>query len=212
MMTINSLATEIQACRLCRDAPIFPPILPHEPRPVAVLSSTAPIVICGQAPGNKVNQTGIPFNDPSGDRLRQWLGVSRDVFYNPDYFSIIPMGFCFPGYDKHGGDLPPRKECRQIWHDRVFASMPQLRVVLTIGHYAQAYHLKRLGMKPHSSVTETVAHWRDYLHSNSLKEKLIPLPHPSWRNSGWLKRNPWFETELLPSLRQLVHSHLPNQQ
>ena len=174
--------------------------LPDEPNPVCVLSSTARIVICGQAPGIRVHNTGLPFNDPSGVRLRDWLGVDRETFYDPDKFAIVPMGFCFPGYDAHGSDLPPRRECRETWHDRVFRSMPQIELVLTIGQYAQAYHLAS-GRR--ASVTETVLNWRDYFEPAS-GPSILPLPHPSWRNSSWLKKNPWFAQDVLPLLREKV--------
>jgi uracil-DNA glycosylase len=198
----SRLRDEISQCRLCRLAPRYGGPLPHEPNPVCVMSRTARIAICGQAPGIRVHNTSLPFNDPSGDRLRQWLGVTREEFYDPARFAIIPMGFCFPGYDAHGGDLPPRRECRETWHDRVFAEMPQLRLIIAIGQYAQAYHM---GSRRKASMTETVLHWRDALYSPDENGRIVlPLPHPSWRNSGWLKRNPWFDRELVPELQRLV--------
>ena len=140
------------------------------------------------------------FNDPSGDRLRDWMAIDRDTFYDTSRVAIVPMGFCFPGHDKNKGDLPPRPECRQSWHDRIFALMPQLEVILTIGAYAHAYHLPRLGQayKRATPMTQTVANWPEYVTG---VPKVFVLPHPSWRNTGWLKKNPWFETELLPVLR-----------
>jgi uracil-DNA glycosylase len=197
---LDTLSSEIRACRICRDAPRYGVPLPDEPNPVCVLSATARIVICGQAPGIRVYNTGLPFNDPSGVRLREWLGVDRETFYDPDKFAIVPMGFCFPGYDAHGSDLPPRRECRETWHDRVFRSMPQLELVLTIGQYAQAYHL---GRRRRTSVTETVLNWRDYFEPE-LGLSILPLPHPSWRNSSWLKKNPWFAQDVLPLLQEKV--------
>ncbi|NTS31580.1 uracil-DNA glycosylase family protein [Phyllobacterium sp. BT25] len=197
---LGALSAEIKTCRICRDAPRYGPALPHEPNPVCILSSTARIAICGQAPGIRVHNSGIPFNDPSGDRLREWLGVDRTTFYDPGKFAIVPMGFCFPGYDAHGSDLPPRRECRETWHERVFRSMPQLELILTIGQYAQAYHLRdrrRRGM------TATVLNWQDYFVA-STSPAILPLPHPSWRNSGWLKKNPWFADNVLPALREKV--------
>lgn len=191
---IESLAASIAACRLCRDTAAKP--LPHEPRPVTVLSATARILIAGQAPGLRVHETGIPFNDASGNRLRDWLGVSREQFYDPGNFAILPMGFCFPGYDAHGSDLPPRKECAPAWRRRALEAMPQIGLVLAVGGYAQRYHLGP-AMKP--SMTDTVRDWRSHLLHG-----VIPLPHPSWRNTGWLRKNPWFETELLPELRSKV--------
>lgn len=191
---IDRLAAEIAGCRICRDAASKP--LPHEPRPVAVLSATARILIAGQAPGLRVHETGIPFNDASGDRLRQWLAVDRQQFYDPAKFAMLPMGFCFPGYDAHGSDLPPRKECAPLWRVRAVALMPQVRLVLAVGGYAQSWHL---GSGAAKSMTDTVRNWRAHLETG-----VLPLPHPSWRNTGWLKKNPWFEAELLPELRAQV--------
>lgn len=203
MESITELSRTISQCRICRDEPQYLPPLPVEPHPVCIVSSTARIGICGQAPGIRVHNTGIPFNDPSGDRLRQWLGVTRDEFYDANKFAVVPMGFCFPGYDAHGSDLPPRRECRHIWHDRVFAAMPQLEFIIVIGQYAQAYHMKD---RRHKSLTETVMNWRDILATPLPNGKIIlPVPHPSWRNSAWLKRNPWFEHDLLPELQRRVH-------
>ena len=144
-----------------------------------------------------MHETGIPFNDRSGDRLRDWLGVSRDEFYDPARFAILPMGFCFPGQDAKGGDLPPRRECAPAWRADLLAQMPQIGLVLAIGLYAQAWHL---GPARRPGLTETVANWRDYLYPPS-GTAILPLPHPSWRNTGWLKRNSWFADELLPDLR-----------
>jgi uracil-DNA glycosylase len=195
---IASLRTAIAACRLCRDAPAGGPAkrLPHEPRPVAVLSQTARILIAGQAPGLRVHQSGLPFDDASGDRLRDWLGVDRAQFYDPAHFAIVPMGFCFPGYDAKGSDLPPRRECAPLWRRGVLAAMPQIRLVLAVGGYAQAWHL---GLPSSTPMTRTVADWRRHLDAG-----ILPLPHPSWRNTGWLKKNPWFAEELLPVLRARV--------
>lgn len=202
MENLQSLRKAIAACRICRDAPMFQPPLPHEPNPVCVLSESAHIAICGQAPGIRVHNTSLPFNDPSGDRLRQWLGTTREEFYDANRLAIVPMGFCFPGHDKHGGDLPPRRECRRVWHDRIFASMPQLKLILVIGQYALAYHL------PHyrgTSLSAMVEKWRQFMEVPDAHGRIVlPLPHPSWRNSAWLKRNPWFETELLPELRAKI--------
>lgn len=203
---IHELAKEISACRICYDTPLFFPRLPHEPRPVAYLSATARIVIAGQAPGLRVHKTGIPFNDPSGDRLRQWLGVSRECFYDKSKFAIIPMGFCFPGYSKTKSDLPPRKECRLTWHDRIFKEMPQIELVIAIGGYAQKYHISNFQKK---SVTKTVRNWKNILSKPQAGGYyVLPLPHPSWRNTHWIKINPWFESELLPTLKALVESYL----
>ncbi len=205
---IKQISQEITACRLCHDNPRYPPAMAMPPRPVCTISASAPIAICGQAPGMRVYNTGIAFNDPSGDRLRQWLNVSRESFYNPDHFAIIPMGFCFPGYDKNGGDLPPRRECKEIWHDQIFPLMPQIKLVIVIGQYAQSYHL---GKRRQKTLTETVLHWRDFFEAPDENDRrILPLPHPSWRNTGWLKRNPWFEHDLLPELQKLTASLLLN--
>lgn len=195
---LAGLRSAIAACRICRDAPAGGEAraLPHEPRPVAILSSTAPVLIAGQAPGLRVHRSGLPFDDPSGERLRQWMGVDRAAFYDPDRFAIVPMGFCFPGYDADGHDLPPRRECAPHWRAKVIAAMPQIRLVLAIGLAAQTWHLVS---NRERTMTETVKAFRTHLARG-----VIPLPHPSWRNSGWLKRNPWFETDLLPVLREQV--------
>jgi uracil-DNA glycosylase len=199
---LDSLRAAIRICRLCRDAPARGPqhCLPHEPRPVAVLSRTARILIAGQAPGLRVHESGLPFNDASGDRLRSWLGVGREEFYDPDRFAIVPMGFCFPGYDDKGSDLPPRRECAPLWRQPVMDAMPQIELILTIGQYAQAWHL---GARRKKDMTETVRDWREYYFVNQAP-RILPLPHPSWRNTGWLRRNPWFEADVLPVLKQDV--------
>jgi uracil-DNA glycosylase len=196
-----ALRAAIAACRVCRDAPVkADDVLPHEPRPVVVVSPTARILIAGQAPGLRVHESGLPFNDASGDRLRTWLGVDRAAFYDPGRFAIVPMGLCFPGYDAHGSDLPPRRECAPLWRARIMAVMPQVELVLAIGQYAQAWHL---GAARAGSMTETVREWRRHLGRN-VGPAVLPLPHPSWRNTGWLKRNPWFEEEILPELQGWV--------
>ncbi|MCF6368396.1 uracil-DNA glycosylase family protein [Rhizobium halophilum] len=201
---LGNLRAAIAACRICRDVPARGPQdrLPHEPRPVAVISAKARILIAGQAPGLRVHESGLPFNDASGDRLRNWLGVSRDEFYDADRFAIVPMGFCFPGYDLKGSDLPPRAECAPLWRSAVLRAMPQIELVLAIGQYAQAWHL---GARRQKGMTETVRNWRAYFHVNH-GPRVLPLPHPSWRNTGWLKRNPWFEEEVLPRLKEHVDS------
>ncbi len=178
--------------------------MPHEPRPVLVVSDTARILIAGQAPGTKVHATGIPFNDASGDRLRDWLGVSRDEFYDPANFAILPMGFCFPGQDARGADLPPRRECAPAWRAPLIAAMPQIDLVVAIGLYAQGWHL---GASRARSLTETVMNWRAVFEA-SAGPRVLALPHPSWRNTGWLKRNPWFEMDLLPFLRAEIRRRL----
>ena len=169
-----------------------------------MLSATAKVLIAGQAPGTRVHATGVPFNDRSGDRLRDWLAVSRDAFYDPDNFAIVPMGFCFPGQDARGGDLPPRRECAPAWRQRVIAAMPQVELVLAIGSHAQAWHLPETRLR---TLTDTVAGWREIVSRNT-KPRMLPMPHPSWRNTAWLKRNPWFESELLPHLRREISFYL----
>lgn len=190
--SLDGLLTQIRACRLCAEDPLKGKPLPHEPRPVIRAAKSARICVAGQAPGTRVHATGIPFNDPSGDRLREWMGVDRDTFYDESRIAIVPMGFCFPGLDDKGGDLPPRKECAPAWRAQVFEHLPNLELVLLIGQYAQTWHLGKARKK---SMTDTVLHWRDY------GPTYLPLPHPSWRNNVWLKKNLWFEEEVLPHLR-----------
>jgi uracil-DNA glycosylase len=193
----------IRACRHCVEAPQGKP-LPHEPRPVLQVSSTARLVVCSQAPGTKVHLSGRPFTDRSGDRLRQWMGVSADEFYDEARVAVVAMGFCFPGQDAHGADLPPRKECAPRWHGQLFAALPQLELVLAVGSYAQDVHL---GAEAGSSLQETVLAWRKHLASKR-RPRVLPLPHPSWRNNKWLTDNPWFEAELLPVLQREVRALL----
>lgn len=200
---LDNLLAQIRACRICVENPIGK-ALPHEPRPVIAASSSARILIASQAPGTKVHQSGRPFTDASGDRLRQWLGVSNEEFYDPGKFAIVPMGFCFPGQDSHGGDLPPRRECAAAWRQKLMDLMPQIDLVLTIGIYAQNWHM---GPARHASLSETVMNWRTVWDASPTR-KTLPLPHPSWRNTGWLKRNPWFETDLLPFLRAQIRSRI----
>lgn len=188
----------MRGCRVCRDAPDGAP-LPHEPRPIFVVSSQAKIVIASQAPGLRAHQSGIPFLDPSGTRLRAWLGVSESEFYRPANFAIVPMGFCFPGYDANQTDLPPRRECAPRWHDFALSLMPQAELMLLIGGHSQRWHLGTTA----KSMTQTVRAWKTLL-ADERRPRTLPLPHPSWRNSGWLNRNPWFEAELLPNLRTMV--------
>jgi uracil-DNA glycosylase len=194
MTKLDRLSQEIRACRICAETPNGR-ALPHEPRPVFRVSRTARICIAGQAPGTRVHASGTPFTDPSGDRLRGWMGVTPEEFYDVSRIAIVPMGFCFPGLDAKGGDLPPRRECAPLWRGPLFEMMPQIELVLAIGQYAQAWHL---GPARKKRLTETVTAWREYY------PRCLPLPHPSWRNNAWLKRNPWFEEELLPVLRRDV--------
>ncbi len=200
------LLAEIRACRICRDVPEGRP-LPHEPRPVLRVSQTATICVAGQAPGTRVHASGTPFTDPSGDRLRTWMGVDADTFYDASRIAIVPMGFCFPGQDDRGADLPPRRECAPAWHARLFAALPRIELVLAVGAYAHAWHL---GALARPSLTETVADWRAIMAATS-RPKVVPLPHPSWRNNAWLRRNPWFEADLLPVLRGEIAAALGRQ-
>jgi len=190
---LTKLLADIRAFRICAKE------LTHGVRPIIHASYDARICIVAQAPGIRVHETGISFNDPSGDRLRNWMGIGRDVFYDETKVAVIGMGFCFPGYDAHGGDLPPRRECAEEWQDKLFAALPPFDLTLLIGIYAFDWHLKGRAKK---SVSETVKAWRDY------GPAIIPLPHPSWRNNAWLARNPWFAAELLPELRLRVREAL----
>lgn len=201
--SLEGLVRRVRACRICVESPIGRP-LPHEPRPVIVASSQARILVASQAPGTKVHLSGVPFTDASGDRLRNWLGVTSDEFYDPGKFAIVPMGFCFPGQDAKGGDLPPRRECAPAWRASLMAAMPQIELVLTIGIYAQSWHM---GATRGGSLTETVMNWRSIVAA-SAHPMVLPLPHPSWRNTAWIKRNPWFETDLLPFLKTEIRSRL----
>ena len=195
---LDRLTKDIRACRLCVEAPRKDP-LPHEPRPVLRVSTSARICIVGQAPGTRVHASGVPFTDPSGDRLRDWMGVSEEEFYDTSRIAIVPMGFCFPGLDAKGGDLPPRPECAGHWRARLFELLPQIDFFLLVGQYAQAWHL---GGARQKNLTETVRNWRNY------GPGAIPLPHPSWRNNAWIRKNPWFESELLPVLKRKVRARL----
>jgi uracil-DNA glycosylase len=185
--SIRTLIREIQACTICAAE------LPHGPRPVVQLHPNARLLIAGQAPGRRVHESGVPFDDPSGDRLREWMGVTREVFYDPKCVAILPMGFCYPGTGK-SGDLAPRKECAPAWRSQALGHLTQLDITLVIGKYAHDHHLA--DARP--TLTANVQAWRDYW------PRLVPLPHPSPRNNIWLKRNPWFNTELLPALRKRI--------
>jgi uracil-DNA glycosylase len=195
---LTTLETRITGCTLCAER-FAATKTAHHPRPVAWLSTNAPILIAGQAPGARVQISGRPFRDPSGDRLRDWLGVDEAIFYDRSKFAILPMAFCFPGYDAKGSDLPPPKICADTWRKPVMKAMPQVKLTLLIGGYAQKWHLPETKKLP---VTARVESWRDYAPD------IFSLPHPSWRNTGWIKKNPWFETDLLPVLRAQVTSLL----
>lgn len=196
--SLAALAEDVRACRACRDAPRYKPPLPHEPRPVFQVSTSARLCIAGQAPGVRVHASGRPYTDPSGVRLRFWLGIGEDIFYDSNIVAIVPMGFCFPGLDANGGDLAPRRECADLWRKPMFALMPDLQLILLVGQYAQKWHLGPKAVA--NGLSETMGKWRE-IYRPTDRPRLIPLPHPSWRNNAWLKRNPWFETELLPVLR-----------
>jgi len=184
----SKLLKEVKNCTICES------FLPLEPRPVLSIHPQARILVAGQAPGIRVHETGIPFNDPSGERLRSWMGIDREIFYNPKKIAILPMGFCYPGTGK-SGDLPPRPECAEKWREKLLAQLPRIELTLVIGKYAHDYHLKGRQKK---NLTETVKNWKDY------GPKIIPLPHPSPRNNIWLKKNPWFEKDVVAVLRKKI--------
>lgn len=194
-MSLKDLETRISNCRLCADR-FAATRTAHAPRPVAWPSRTARILIAGQAPGARVHDSGRPFSDPSGERLRGWMGVDDATFYDRSKFAILPMAFCFPGYDAKGADLPPPELCADHWRAQVLAEMPQIRLTLLVGGYAQRWHIGK------GTVTETVRAFRDHAPA------IIPLPHPSWRNTSWIRKNPWFEADLLPALRARIAEEL----
>jgi len=189
---LPALLQRIRACRLCAAH------LPLGPRPVLRARASARLLIVGQAPGTRVHASGIPWDDPSGERLRAWLGIDRDAFYDEARVAIVPMGFCYPGKGR-SGDLPPRAECAQTWHPQLLPQLPRIELTLLIGQYAQRYFL---GTARGDDLTATVRAYRDYL------PRCLPLPHPSPRNIGWFRRNPWFESEVLPTLRRRVQALL----
>jgi uracil-DNA glycosylase len=195
------LLDDLRACRLCKEAPRYGAALPHQPRPVLQAARKARLCIAGQAPGARVHASGRPYTDPSGVRLRNWLAIAEETFYDPGKVAIVPMGFCFPGNDALGGDLPPRRECAETWRARVFEQLPDIELILLIGQYAQKWHLDRSEIA--GGVTGTVGRWRE-ISCSAGRPRMIPLPHPSWRNIGWLRRNPWFERDLLPVVRTEV--------
>lgn len=191
-VAMDATLDRIRSCRLCEDR-FAATATAHAPRPVLQARPSARLLIAGQAPGRRVHRSGRPFTDPSGDRLRAWTGLDEATFYDADRVAILPMAFCFPGYDAKGADLPPPPLCARTWREEALGALPGLRLVLLVGGHAQRWHL---GTR--AGVTETVADWRRHLPG------AIPLPHPSWRNTAWLKRNPWFEDELVPELRRRV--------
>jgi uracil-DNA glycosylase len=190
----DALLEEVRACRHCESH------LPLGPRPVVRMKPGARLLIVGQAPGTKVHESGLPWNDRSGDVLRGWLAMDRDAFYDASRIAIMPMGFCYPGRDAKGGDNPPRPECAPLWHPRLRPMLPDIRLTLLVGQYAQMHYLDGLRRK---TMTETVRYFRDYLPAG-----FFPLPHPSWRNMAWQKRNPWYATDVLPELRRAVATAL----
>jgi len=193
MTDIKTLLPSVRSCQICA------PHLQHGVRPVLQVSKTAKILIAGQAPGSKVHASGVPFDDASGDRLRAWMDVSRETFYDANKIAILPMGFCYPGTGK-SGDLPPRPECAVAWRQPLLEAMPQIKLTLVIGQYAVKWHI---GNARERNLTETVRNWQAYLANGQL-----PLPHPSPRNNIWLRKNPWFETDILPELRVRITANL----
>lgn len=191
---LDRVLAEVRACRICAAE------LPLGPRPVVRMAKSARILVIGQAPGTRVHETGLPWNDASGDRLRDWLGLAVDDFYDPAKLAIMPMGFCYPGRFDRGGDLPPRPECAPTWHDVLRQHLPDIGLTLLIGQYAQERYL---GPRRSKTMTETVHRFHEFLG-----EGILPMPHPSWRNTAWMKKNLWFERDLLPVLQSRVHSLL----
>lgn len=190
---LDTVLANIAACRACA------PYLPHVPRPVVRVRPETRILICGQAPGRLVHETGLPFNDPSGVRLRQWMGIDRETFYGRPEIGVAAMAFCFPGTNPKGGDYPPPPRCAALWRPQLLEQLPKVELTLLVGSYAQAWALEgRAGR----TMTETVAAWQTF------GPTILPLPHPSWRNTAWLKRNPWFEAEVTPYLRRRVEGIL----
>ncbi len=184
--SLEAVLAEARACRLCGDR------LPLGPRPVLRASESARLLIIGQAPGTRVHASGLPFDDPSGERLRGWLGIDSETFYDQSRVAIMPMGLCYPGRNPQGGDAPPMSECAATWHGRVLAALPAIALTLLVGGYAQKHYL---GAAAKAGVGATVADWRAHLPAT------MPLPHPSWRTRAWVAKRPWFESELLPALR-----------
>jgi len=187
---LRRLVERVRACRICEEH------LPHGVRPILQVDPCARVLIAGQAPGRRVHESGVPFLDPSGDRLRAWMGVSSDTFYDASQVALLPMGFCYPGTGR-SGDLPPRAECAPAWREELLARLPRIELTLVIGQYAHAEHLGELRER---TLTDTVRHWKRYGPAT------IPLPHPSPRNGVWLKRNPWFEVEVVPALQRRLRA------
>ena len=196
------IGSEIASCRMCSEV-FHQSRTAHDPRPVFWVSEAAPILIAGQAPGQRVHESGRPFDDRSGDRLRDWMGITRETFYDRTRISVLPMAFCFPGYDPKGADLPPPRICASTWHGRVMAAIRPPELILLVGGYAQKWHL---GPKAGISVSDTVSGWRAHA------PRIFPLPHPSWRNTGWLRKHEWFEQDLVPRLRARVAEVLDRQE
>ncbi len=193
--TLDSLLERIRNCDVCHAH------LPLGPRPVVRASVTSRLLIIGQAPGTKVHQSGIPWDDPSGARLRDWLGLDAETFYDERLVAIMPTGFCYPGRNPKGGDHPPRPECAPLWHGPLLSHLKSVELTLLVGMHAQAYHLQDTRKR---TMTETVRDWRAY------GPDVIPMPHPSWRTTIWMKKNPWFESEILPALKARVKNLLKN--
>ena len=190
---LHALGARLRRCAACAEEFAA---LGHAPKPVARLSSSARIAVCAQAPGTRVHESGLSFNDRSGDRLREWLGVSRETFYDARRIAIAPMAFCFPGQDVRGGDLPPPARCAELWREEIFAHMPQLELLLLVGLHAQRWHL---GTRSGATLGANMGGWRALL-----QDGMLPLPHPSWRNNRWLADHAWFARDLLPALRARV--------
>jgi len=193
---LSRIKADLSACRIC-ETRFAETATAHAPRPIVWFNTAPRILIAGQAPGMRVHQSGVPFDDPSGDRLRDWMGIDRATFYNQDRIAIVPMGFCFPGYNATAADLPPPAICAKTWRTKVLDTIGQPRLMLLVGGLAQKHHLR-----VKTGVTQTVADWRAHISTG------LPLPHPSWRNTGWINKNPWFTAEVLPELKRRVKEAL----
>jgi uracil-DNA glycosylase len=190
---LDAVLADIRACRACVGD------LPHEPRPVVHVFPETRLLICGQAPGRRVHESGVPFTDPSGDRLRDWMGIDSDTFYGDRRIGVAPQAFCYPGTAPQGGDYPPPRRCATLWRPRLLEALPEVELTLLVGGYSQVW---ALGDRAGATMTATVAAWRDYAPA------ILPMPHPSWRNTAWLGRNPWFDAEVVPWLRARVQGIL----